>query len=200
MNKQKEHPDKFTALYQLAEPQAGYFTTAQALAAGFSHRQLSYYASTGRFLRIRRGIYRLAHFPHSPHEDLFVAWLRVGQGAVISHESALALYELSDIMPTETHLIVPPGASRRHSGLRLHTNRLQPDDITMYAGLPVTTVPRTLAHVTAAGLADELVIQAVHEAIQRGLVTRKRLLDMADQQGGRVQRLIQTALEGIETW
>jgi len=200
MNKQKEHPDKFTTLYQLAESQAGYFTTAQALAAGFSHRQLSYYASTGRFLRIRRGIYRLAHFPHSPHEDLFIAWLRVGKGAVISHESALALYELSDVMPTETHLIVPPGASRRHQGLRLHTNRLQPDDVTTYAGLPVTTVSRTLAHVTAAGLADELVIQAVREAIQRGLVTKKRLLDMANQQGGRVQRLVQTALEGMETW
>ena len=200
MDNQQEHPDKFTALYQLAEPQAGYFTTTQALAAGFSHRQLSYYASTGRFLRIRRGIYRLAHFPHSPHEDLFIAWLRVGKGAVISHESALALYELSDILPTETHLIVPPGTSRRHPGLQLHTNRLQPGDITMYAGLPVTTVSRTLAHVTAAGLADELVIQAVHEAVQRGLVTKRCLLNMADQQGGRIQRLVQTALEGMATW
>lgn len=200
MNEQQEHLDKFTALYQLAEPQAGYFTTDQALAAGFSHRQLSYYASTGRFLRIRRGIYRLAHFPNSPHEDLFIAWLRVGKGAVISHESALVLYDLSDVMPTETHLIVPPGASRRHQGLRLHTNRLQPDDVTTDSGLPVTTVSRTLAHVTAAGLADELVIQAVREAIQQGIVTRKRLLDMAGQQGGRVQRLVQAALEGMETW
>lgn len=199
MNEQQEHLDKFTTLYQLAEPQAGYFTTDQALTVGFSHRQLSYYASTGRFLRIRRGIYRLAHFPNSPHEDLFIAWLRVGKGAVISHESALALYELSDVVPAETHLIVPPGASRRHPGLRLHTNRLQPDDVTVYAGLPVTTVPRTLAHVITAGLADELVVQAVREAIRRGLVTKKRLLDMAVHQGGRVQRLVRAALDGIET-
>ena len=102
---------------------------------------------------------------------------------------------LSDVVPTETHLIVPPGASRRHQGLRLHTNRLQADDITAYAGLPVTTVSRTLAHVTAAGLADALIIQAAHEAIQRGLATKKRLLDMANQQGGRLQRLVHTALE-----
>lgn len=198
MNNQQVGQDKFTALYEVAEAQAGYFTADQAIIVGFSYRQLSYYGSTGRFERIVRGVYRLALFPHSPQEDLFIAWLRVGKLAVISHESALALYELSDVMPAEIHLIVPPTASRRHPGLRLHTNRLQPDDVTSYMGLPVTTVSRTIAHVAAAGLAAELVIQAVREAIQRGLVTKHQLLTMAERQGGRVERLVQNAFAGIE--
>ena len=181
-------------LYQIAEAQGGYFTARQAQSVGISRRQLTYHTDTGRFVRVGRGIYRLALFPHSPYEDLFIAWLRTGGKGVISHESALALYELSDVMPAEIHLIVPPTASRRHPGLRLHTNRLTPEDITTYRGLPVTTVPRTIAHVSAAGLADELVIQAIQEAIQRGMVTKKQMRDLAQQQGGRTQHLIQLAM------
>lgn len=189
--------DKFAELYTLAESQGGYFTAKQAQSVGISRRQLSYHTSTGRLVRVGRGVYRLALFPHSPNEDLFIAWLRTGGQGVISHESALALYELSDVMPAEIHLIVPPTASRRHSGLRLHTNRLEPGDVTTYKGLPVTTVPRTIAHVSAAGLADELIIQAVQEAIQRGMVTKKQMRELAQQQGGRTLHLITLALEGM---
>ena len=198
MNATQVIQDKFAELYQIAEPQGGYFTTEQAQATGFSRRQLTYYTSTGRLVRVGRGIYRLALFPHSPHEDLFIAWLRTGGQGVISHESALALYELSDVMPAEIHLIVPPTASRRRPGLRLHTNRLEPGDITTYKGLPVTTVPCTIAHVSTAGLADELIIQAVQEAIQRGMVTKKQMRGLAQQQGGRTQRLVDFALKTMK--
>ena len=122
-------------LYEIAEQQAGYFTAAQAQAAGFSQPLLSYYAKTGRFDRIRRGIYRLVQFPGSPYEDLFVAWLRTGPDSVISHEGALAVYELSDVLPGEVHVIVPRTASRRRKGIRLHTNRVGTDKVTQRAGL-----------------------------------------------------------------
>ena len=57
-------------LYQVINQQAGYFTAAQARRAGYSRRQLSYYADRGRWTRVRRGIYRLVYYPNSPHEDL----------------------------------------------------------------------------------------------------------------------------------
>jgi predicted transcriptional regulator of viral defense system len=117
-------------LYQIAEQQAGYFTAAQAQAVGFSRPLLSHYAKTGHFDRVQRGIYRLAHFPGSPYQDLFVAWLRTGPDSVISHESALAVYELSDVLPGEVHVIVPRTASRRRKGIRLHTHRLGTDEVT----------------------------------------------------------------------
>ncbi len=100
-------------LYEVAEQQAGYCTAAQAQADGFSRPLLSYYTKMGRFNRIRHGIYRLVQFPGSPYEDLFMAWLRTGPDSVISHESALAVYELSDTLPGEVHIIVPRTASRR---------------------------------------------------------------------------------------
>ena len=113
-------------LYEIAEEQAGYFTSTQAQSVGFSLPLLSYHAATGRYDRVDHGLYRLVQFPGSPYEDLFVAWLRTGPESIISHESALAVYELSDVLPTEVHVIVPRSASRRREGLRLHTNQLHP--------------------------------------------------------------------------
>jgi predicted transcriptional regulator of viral defense system len=189
----------FDVLYPVAEQQAGYFTTAQARAAGYSQRQLTYYVRTHRFDRIRPGIYRLTHHPASAHEDLFLAWLQVGPQAVISHESALALYELSDVLPTAVHLTISPQVSRRHGGLRLHTNHLSTNEITRFEGLPITTVPRTILDVAASGLADELVIQAVHQALERGLVLADDLRAAAGYRGGRARGLIRRALREATT-
>ena len=199
MTDQPRSHSSYDALYPVAEQQAGYFTAAQARAAGYSQRQLTYYVRTHRFDRMRPGIYRLTHHPASANEDLFLAWLQVGPQAVISHESALALYELSDALPAAIHFTIAPQTSRRHPGLRLHTNRLHADETTWFGGLPVTTVPRTIVDVAATGLAEELVTQAVHEALQRGLVLADSLRAAAEHRGGRAQRLIQRALREVTT-
>ena len=181
-------------LYRTAEEQAGYFTTAQSEQLGFSRPLLTYHARVGNFSRVAHGIYRLVHFPSSPFEDLYISWLRTGLDSVISHESALSIYDLSDIIPSEIHITVPRTASRRRRGIRLHTNRLKPEDVTWREGLKVTTVPRTIADVSATGLAKEFVHQAIQQAIQRGLTDRDALLEMASRRGGRPSRLIAEAL------
>ena len=121
MNKTPDHD----RLYQIAEAQAGYFTSAQARSAGFSTSLVTYHTRSGRFEHVAPRVYRLSHFPASPREDLFVAWLRAGSAAVVSHDSALALYELSDALPAQIHITAPRTTSRRRSGIRLHTNRLE---------------------------------------------------------------------------
>ena len=186
-------PD-YDGLYEIAESQAGYFTASQAREVGFSWERLSRNAQTGLFQRVARGIYRLSRFPGSAFEDLFVAWLRTGRSAVISHESALAVYELTDLLPGDIHVIVPRTASRRRKGIRQHTNQLSPDEITYREGLPITTVARTIADVAASGLADELIRQAIQETLQRGLASRDELLNQADQRGGRAKKIIQAVL------
>jgi len=182
-------------LYQIAESQAGYFTSAQARATGFSTSLVTYHTRTDRFQRVAPRIYRLSHFPASSHEDLFVAWLRFGPDAVVSHDSVLSLYELSDALPSQIHITAPRTTSRRRQGIRLHTNRLDQEDVTRYAGLPVTTVPRTIADVTSTGLADELVLQAIEQALARGLTTPVDLQILTEKRGGRVARLIAYALQ-----
>jgi len=183
-----------TELYQVAEQQAGYFTAVQARQAGFSRSLISYHVGTGRFERQKPRVYRLVRYPASPLEDLFVAWLHAGPDAVISHDSALALYDLSDLLPDQIHVTVPRTASRRRRGIRLHTKRLDQTDVTRYEGLPVTTVLRTLTDVAAAGLADEQVRQAISEALRRGMVSREGLLQLGVSRGGRIKRLVDEAL------
>ena len=46
-----------------------------------------------------------------------------------AHESALALYDLSDVLPVEVHVTVRRTAARRRKGIRTRTNRLRPADI-----------------------------------------------------------------------
>lgn len=188
----RRKPD-YERLYAIAEGQVGYFTTQQAKTAGFSAERLSNNVKNGKFLRVARGVYRLKHFPASPHESLFIAHLMTGSHSVISHESALALYELSDALPKAIHVTIPRTASRRRKGLRLHTNRLAPDEITHYMGLPVTTVARTVADVANSGLEETLVRQAICEALQQGLVTREELRHQT-MQSGRARQITQDVL------
>jgi len=191
------HLDTYDRLFQIAEAQAGYFTTAQAQAQGIARAQLSRYVAAGKLERSRHGVYRLAPFPRVPHEDLFIAWLAAGPEAVISHDSALALYELSDALPAHIHITIPRTASRRRPGYRLHTSHITSAEITHYSGLQVTTVARTIVDIACDGLADDLVIQAVQEAVARGLAAPEQLLAAAAKRGPAVERLIQRALAGV---
>jgi predicted transcriptional regulator of viral defense system len=185
-------------LYEIADTQSGYFTSAQARTAGFSSPLLSYHTRQGTFQRVAHGVYRLTFFPSVPHEDLFVAWLRTGPNSVISHESALALFELSDVLPAAVHIIVPRTASRRRAGLRLHTNKLAKDEVTRYQGLPVTTPARTLADVIVAGTAPEQIVMAVKQALDRGLTTPASLHVQMKRRGGRTAAVLSQILEEIE--
>lgn len=185
-----EKPD-LDELYRIAEPQGGYFTAAQAATTGFSRKLLWHYQKIHKFLWVAHGIYRLAQFPSSRLEDLFVAWLKCGPKSAISHESALALYDLSDVLPSEVDVTVPRTASRRRRGIRMHTNRLRRSDIVRREGLPVTAVPRTIADVARAGLSEDHLARAVRDALQRGLATKQALLAEAKRRGGRAAHLIE---------
>jgi predicted transcriptional regulator of viral defense system len=190
-----QRPD-LDRLFSVAEGQAGYFTTAQAQRAGYSRSLVAHHAKAGTFERVRSGVYRLARFPGSAREDLYVAWLEAGPRAVISHDSALELYGLSDLLPAETHVTLPRTSSRRRVGIRMHTTRLDAADIGVRDGLPVTTVVRSIADVARSGGSAELIGQAVHQALVRGLASEDELKEQAAKRGGRAQREILAALAG----
>ena len=189
----KNKPD-YDQLYAFIEEQAGFFTAAQAHSVGFSWERLSNSVKSGKFLRVAGGVYRLVQFPHGAHEDLFFAWLATGPNSTISHESALAFYELSDVLPGEIHVIIPRTASRRRKNIRLHTNQLAPDEVTKRGGIQITTVSRTIVDVASSGLAEEQVRQAVQEAIHRGLVSPEELLTQAEKRRGRAKKIIADAI------
>src|SRR4051794_35644877 len=137
-------------LYRQAEAQAGYFTAPQAVEAGMDRSTLRFHARPGgRYERVRRGLYRLRHFPTSSHEHVMAAWLPLrDNGAVVSHESALELHGLSDVIPDAVHLTLPRSerGTRPRAGVRLHTSEDVPrgKQIRQIAGLPVTGPERSM--------------------------------------------------------
>lgn len=92
-------PD-WNRLYETAAAQEGTFSTKQAAEAGYSPQLLAHHLKSGRVARVRRGVYRLVHYPAGEHEDLVAIWLWSERAGVFSHETALRLFELSDVLPS----------------------------------------------------------------------------------------------------
>jgi predicted transcriptional regulator of viral defense system len=171
-------------LFEIAEAQHGLFTTKQAKQAGYSEKAQHYHARAGNWIRDYRGIYRLARYPRSEWADLMLwqLWSRNREDVpqrVYSHETALSLYELSDVMPARLHMTVPHGFDRSAeipSILVLHRANLPESEIGTIEGIRVARPVRTILDVIANGkLAPELVRQASREAIDRGLFTTDEL-------------------------
>jgi predicted transcriptional regulator of viral defense system len=101
--------------------------------------------------------------------------------AVVSHESALALLDLSDNIPDQVHLLAPRRyrGLRRPPGLVLHTRPDNERVSTVWRdGLPLTAPARTLVDV-ACELQPEQAAMAVEQALSRGLVTTRQLMQEA---------------------
>jgi len=174
-------PD-WNRLYETAAVQEGHFTTRQAAEAGYSPQLLIHYVRTGKALRVRRGIYRLVHFPAGKHEGLVAAWLWSELAGVVSHESALMLHELSDVLPARVHLTLPAAWRRRRfrvpPDVVLHHADVPPADRSWVGSVPITNPRRSLNDCANDGLSPEHLQLAARQALRRGLVTRHELGDV----------------------
>ena len=169
-------------LYETAAAQEGLFTTQQAAAAGYSPQLLVHYTHTGKIVRVRRGTYRLVHFPPGEHEELVAAWLWSEQAGVISHQSALALHGLSDVLPAQVHLTLPQDwRSRRFrvpADFVLHHADIPSSDRTWFGAVPTTNARRSLNDCAKSGLSPDQLQRAAQQALRRGLVTQSELSDV----------------------
>ncbi len=176
------------ALYGLAQGQAGHFTTAQAHEAGYSLPLLHKYLATGRVTRIRHGVYRLVHFPSTENEALVVLWLWAQKLAVFSHETALALHDLADVLPSVTHMTLPSSWRKRRlrvpEGAILHFKNI--DERDWIDAIPITSPYQSIRDSIDTYLAPDLLSQAISQASTRGLISGTErsslLLDLATSQ------------------
>jgi predicted transcriptional regulator of viral defense system len=191
-------------LYRLAESHAGYFTAGQAVEAGMSRSTLSHHARPGgRFERVLPAIYRLRQFPSSAHEHVVAAWLGLERAdAVVSHETAIDLHDLADLIPATVHVIIPRSnrGGRPHRGVQIHTSQRPPrrDEIVILHGLPVTTPERSILDSLQAGTQPEQIEMAIRQALGRGLTTRGRLATLAGARPRRVAQFVEQVLGGVE--
>jgi len=168
-----------TRLYAVAEGQQGLFTARQAVAAGFDRRNHTYHVSRGNWVREARGIYRLSRFPRTPESD-FSLWSLWSMGestspvGVLSHETALSIHDLSDVLPAKIHMTVPKDFGTRDvpDVLSLHRSDLSPTEIENRSEYRVTTVLRTFLDLAEAQtIAPDLLVQGLVQALERGSLT-----------------------------
>ena len=176
--------DPFTALMTIAQDQQGYFTTKQAIEAGYADNTHPYHVRAGNWERVRRGIYRMTHLP-PPEDGEMMLWLLWSRGrdekpmAAMSHETALSLFELGDFNPVKIHMTVPP-SFRRNSRLPksvvLHRAKFASSEVTQLRGLTVCRPLRALCDVASSNpnSIDNLK-PAAKEARQRGLITEREI-------------------------
>jgi hypothetical protein len=130
-------------IVDLARRQRGLITSKQLIALGVGRRTLKRWVASGRLWHVHRSVYVLGPQPLTKH-GRWLAAVMAKAPAVLSHESAAALWGLAgdrrDIDVTATH-------GRRglnDSGIRLHVAQLRRDEWLVREGIPVTTVARTL--------------------------------------------------------
>ncbi len=183
MDGRKSKPD-WDRLFETAGAQEGYFTTRQAAEAGYSSQLLFKHMKAGRVVRMRRGIYRLVHFPAGEHEELVTAWLWSKRAGVVSHQTALALHGLSDVLPAHVHLTLPGNWRSRRlrvpTGVVIHHSDVPTDDRAWFGAVPATSPRRSLNDCARRGMSPELLRPAAQQALRRGLVIQSDLGDVEE--------------------
>jgi len=126
----------------LAERQHGVAATRQLRALGLTHDDIRYRTAAGRLHRIHQGVYAVGYRKLTPHGHRMAAVLAYGREAVLSHQTAAALWGIGQ--PSWKIHVTTPRTKRSRPGIRAHTALLHAEDGTIRDGIPVTSVARTI--------------------------------------------------------
>ena len=169
---------KLERLREVALDQHGFVTTAQAVEEGVSHAELSTMVARDRLKRVAHGVYRVPQVAETEFDQYHLAALWTGAPeACLSHDTALAVWEVSDINPDRIHLTVARHRRIRRAGGGLyvvHHQDLDAKQVTWWQGIPTVDVPTTIAQCIAAGVPTYLIRQALDRA---GRTSRLRPTD-----------------------
>jgi very-short-patch-repair endonuclease len=149
----------------------GVVTRRQLLGNGISRQEVASRLRRGDLLREHSGVYRVGHRAPSLEATYLAAVLAAGEGAVLSGPAAAHLWGLVRGKPPEPE--VTCAAQRRIKGVATRRSScLGAGDVTVFRGIPITTVARTVADI-AAVVSDDLLARACHEAgVRYGLTPR----------------------------
>jgi len=151
-------------LREVALDQHGFVTARQAEAEGINPVELVKLAARGRLERVARGVYRVPQVIGGRWENwaLAVFWTGVPE-ACLSHETALAAWDISDINPEHIHLTVPRDKRLRRAGGEryvIHRANLEPHQRSWFEQIPITDVATTIGDCIDWGVPTYLIKQA----------------------------------------
>jgi very-short-patch-repair endonuclease len=162
---------------QLAEQQHGNVGRQQLLALGLSGDAIQHRVTTGELVPTYAGVYTVGHRELGPIPIAAAVVLACGDDAVLSHDSAAALWGMGP-WPKHNEVIAPH--QRRREGIVSHrSTTLTPGDITVHYGIPVTTPVRTICDIAPRRSDDDL-LEAVDDARRATYLTPTALEELID--------------------
>ncbi len=171
----------------LATRQHGVLSRDQLLAAGLTSRVIERRLQAGRLHSLHRGVYVVGHQRLGIRAHWMAAVLACGDYALLSHRSAASLWGLMRSRAGSIDVSTRNGRARRGrrgQGIWVHQGRLSPEDREEVAGIPVTSVARTLLDL-ADVVDDRTLERAFEEADRLGLLKTKALEDVCARGHGR---------------
>jgi hypothetical protein len=179
-----------SAIAKIAARQHGVVAITQLQALGIGKNGLTRRVKRGHLHRVHRGVYAVGHRGLSLHGRFMAAVLACGDGAVLSHVSAVVLWELLRPIDGPVHVATPSTSGRaRRRGLSLHRcpSLSRPSEpspspsylhqeggrgrrLTTYRHrIPVTTIPRTIEDLQRTELLPpHLLRRAIRQAELKG--------------------------------
>ena len=160
-------------LHERAVEQYGYVTTRDAEKLGVPAWAVRQIAARGGLTRRGHGVYRFDDIPPTGNDEFMEAVLAAGEGAHLVGDSVLALHGLADVNPP----CIRVGTARR---VRVKVPRTiqivqrtdRPEDLTVYEGIPATTLARAIRDARGT-VTTERLVAAAKEAAARGLLRRQ---------------------------
>lgn len=170
--------------WEMAGRQHGIVTRQQLLELGFTKRAIERRIERGRLHLVAHGVYAVGWPRLTPQRRWMAAVLACGKGALLSHRSAAALWEIG----TERRSVIDISVRRRcelkRPGLRVRGRPgLRADDIVVRDGIPVANVVRTLIDV-ATELRPLALERSINEADKRDLIDPETLRTELDDYAG----------------
>jgi very-short-patch-repair endonuclease len=147
----------------------------QLLALGFSPKSIEHRVARGRLHPVMRGVYAVGWPQLTRERRWMAAVLACGDGALLSHRSAAALWGIATENGQEIDVSVCRRTRLRRPGVRVRSRSvLSEGDLAYCNGIPVTGIVQTLIDI-AAELSPMAVERAVNEADKLDLVDPEAL-------------------------
>lgn len=181
-----------SSLEELGAMQWGLVTTGQAKQIGIERLWLSRLMDRGTIHRVRHGVYALPSATYGPHQELQAAWLATDRArtleervtdnnhVVVSHISASNLHGLGDLVATRHDFSSAQRRQTAQEDVHFYRRQLASDDVVLKDGLPVTSVPRTIADLAEIRVDFDQLAQVVKDALSQGLADFELLTSRLD--------------------
>ncbi len=173
------------AAWELAERQHGVVARRQLLALGFNAREIEHRVARGRLHPLMRGVYAVGRPWLTQKGHWMAAVLACGEGALLSHRSAAALWGIGRWRGAIIDVSVRRRTRLRRPGIQVRSrNDLSETDVSHRDRIPVTGIVRTLVDI-AAELSPIEVERAVNEADKLDLIDPETLRAALERYVGR---------------